>query len=547
MALFKIENLKFTYPECQSTAIDNVSFEVERGDFCVIAGATGSGKSTLLRLLKREIAPMGEKSGKIFFDGTNIDELDPKISSSKIGFVMQNPEHQIVTDKVWHELAFALENLGAKEEVIARRVAEMASYFGIESWYERAVCELSGGQKQLLALASVMVCDPDILILDEPCAQLDPIAAADFIATLKKLSSEFSIAILIVEHRLEDLVPICDKLLVLENGTLIADDEPKKLIKQLKSNENFINSMPAAARLFASLDGDADCPLSIKEGRRFIENTYDNKLTAVAREEYTHSTSTALEFLGAYFRYDKSSPDILKGLDLEIFENEIFCILGGNGSGKTTSLSAAAGLLKIYAGQIKIFGKKISAYQNGSLYKNCLSLLPQDVQTVFSKNTVKEELDEVKIDPANLPFDINHLLDTHPYDLSGGEMQLVALAKVLAAKPKILLMDEPTKGLDAEKKTKIIQILKKLKENGTTVVIVTHDVEFTALGADRCALFFGGKIASIGTPDEFFSQNKFYTTAICKMTKGYFDNAVTLDDAKALCLLNSKKSEGKSC
>jgi len=547
MALFKIENLTFYYPDCARPAVNDVSFEIERGDFCVIAGATGSGKSTLLRLLKREISPLGKKSCTIYFDGVDADELDAKTSATKIGFVMQNPEHQIVTDKVWHELAFALENLGVPNDIIARRVAEMACYFGIESWFDKRVCELSGGQKQLLTLASVMVCDPDILILDEPCAQLDPIAAADFIATLKKLSNEFSIAILIVEHRLEDLIPICDRLLVLENGNLLANGEPKSIIKQLRHNADIVSSMPCAARLFLSLNQNGDCPLSIKEGRRFIENTFDNTQKKLARPEYIHSKNPALEFVGAYFRYEKGSPDILSGLDLKIYENEIFCILGGNGSGKTTSLSVAAGLLDLYAGSLRIFGKKLSEYKNGSLYKNCLSLLPQDVQTVFSKNTVKEELDEVNVDFSDLPFDISHLADTHPYDLSGGEMQLVALAKILAAKPRLLLMDEPTKGLDPDKKTTVIDILKKLSQNGTTVVIVTHDVEFCALCADRAALFFNGKIVSIGTPSEFFSENKFYTTAICKMTKGYYQNAVTLDDAYCICKMNKKKCEDTSC
>ncbi len=547
MAILKVEDLNFTYPLCKTPALDSVSFEIERGDFCVVCGATGSGKSTLLRLLKREIAPLAQKSGNIYFDGVNIDLLSHEISSSRIGFVMQDPEHQIVTDKVWHELAFGLENLGVPQSVIARRVAEMANYFGIESWFDKRVSELSGGQKQLLSLASVMVCDPDVLILDEPCAQLDPIASSDFISTLKKLSSDLSLTVIIVEHRLEELIPICDKLLVLEGAKLLANGDPKEVIAQMKNKPAIIGAMPAAARLYHALDAQGECPLSVKEGRRFIEKNYNNDVKKLDFESYEHSKSPALEFCNAYFRYEKNSPDTLRGLDLKIYENEIFCILGGNGSGKSTSLRSAAGLLKLYSGCVKIFGQKLKDYPNGSLYKNCLSLLPQDVQTVFSKNTVKEELDEVHADLSLLPFNISHLCDKHPYDLSGGEMQLAALAKVLAAKPKILLMDEPTKGIDSEKKSQIIDILKKLKESGVTVVIVTHDVEFTALCADRCALFFRGQTVSVGTPREFFSQNKFYTTAACRMTKGFFDNAVTVEDTAKLCRLNSRKRGGERC
>lgn len=544
MEILKIEDLTFTYPLNDRPAVDGISFTVNEGEFTVVCGATGSGKSTLLRLLKREIMPMGEKSGRICYKNTPIDELSAKESACSIGFVMQKPEGQLVTDKVWHELAFGLENMNLPQDEIARRVAEMASYFGIEHWYDKQVSELSGGQKQLLNLASVMVMNPDILILDEPVAQLDPIAAADFIATLKKLNNDFSLTVVIVEHRLEELIPICDRMIVLEGGKLTENGSPRSVIAKLHDKAELLSAMPAAARLYHAIGGGGECPLTVREGRKMIEQAVPNHIRTLERLQSCPGERTALEFRDVYFRYEREMPDVLSGLNGKVYEHEIYCVLGGNGAGKSTSLSVAAGILKPYSGSIRVFGKKLQAYKNQSLYRACLAFLPQDVQTVFLKNTVREELEDTDTDAASLPFDLSALYDRHPYDLSGGEQQLVALAKVLSSKPKLLLMDEPTKGLDAVKKQYFIEILKRLKAKGVTIVIVTHDVEFSAMCADRCALFFKGKIVSEGTPDAFFSENRFYTTAASRMSKGYFDRAVTVEALAELCRLNLTSQEG---
>jgi len=543
MEILAVSGLTFTYPQCAEPAVSDISFSLEQGEFAVLCGATGSGKSTLLRMLKRELTPLGEKKGSVRFCNTDLSELPDRRSASAIGFVMQKPEQQVVTDKVWHELAFGLENLGTPPDEISRRIAEMASYFGIGEWYDKDVAELSGGQKQLLNLASILVMQPELLILDEPTAQLDPIAAADFIATLRRLCSDFSITIIIAEHRLEDVVPLCDRLLVMDKGQLIANGKPSEVISELKERPDILCGMPAAARLYAELSGSESCPLTVREGRDFIENNFSNTARGLPQALYEHSESAAMEFSDVFFRYSREEKDILDGLSFTVYEKEIFCILGGNGSGKTTALSAAAGLLKPYSGKIKVFGKRLKDYKNRSLYRECLAMLPQDVQTVFLKSTVRQELDECSADISALPYDISHLMDKHPYDLSGGEQQLTALAKVLASKPKLLLLDEPTKGLDAAAKLNITGILRKLKEKGVTVVIVTHDVEFAAVCADRCAMFFGGRIVSTGTPNEFFSRNSFYTTAISRMTRGYYDNSVTIDDAVKLCTLNGRKEK----
>jgi len=541
MEILAAKHLTFTYPNCNCPVLSDLSFSVKEGEFAVLCGATGSGKSTLLRLFKREITPLGERSGEVLYGGRPLDALSPLESAGEIGFVMQKPEQQIVTDKVWHELAFGLENLNLPREVMDGRVAETAAYFGMEDWFERSVSDLSGGQKQLLNLASVMVMNPRVLILDEPTAQLDPIAASNFIATLKKLNRELSLTILIVEHRLEELIPSCDRLLVLRDGKLVANDTPRKVLESLGEDSELISSMPAAARLYHALSAGGKCPLTVGEGREFLQTGYENRVRRLDEKKSDLRGRVALQFQNVCMRYEKNLPDVLQDLSFSVLENEVFCILGGNGSGKTTALQTAAGLLKAYSGRITVFEKPIKAYGGQGLYRNCLALLPQDVQTVFLKNTVREELEDVGASLDAFPLDLSGLMEKHPYDLSGGEQQMVALAKVLACKPRLLLMDEPTKGLDAAKKERLVSVIRKLKNDGLTVVIVTHDVEFAALCADRCALFFRGGVHGVSAPVAFFSEHHFYTTAACRMSRGFYDGTVTVEQVAELCRLNGKR------
>lgn len=536
MEILTVKDLSFTYPQTAQPALRSVSFSLQEGEFAVLCGATGSGKSTLLRLLKEELAPLGTRQGSI--------TLAPRRGSfgGGIGFVAQRPEEQIVTDKVYAELAFGPESAGLPQAVMARRVAEMAAYFGIEGWFERDVATLSGGQKQLLNLASVMVMEPQLLLLDEPTSQLDPIAAADFVNTLKKLNRDLSLTVLVIEHRLEELIPLCDRLLVMKEGRLVQNGPPRRVLQQLALGDELLAAMPAPARLYHAVGADGPCPLTIREGREMLEKKRGSTPISLPVRPYAHSGKEALVCRDVYFRYGKTMSDVLRGLDLTVYENEIFCLLGGNGSGKSTALACIAGLLRIYSGKITIFGKRQKDYHGQSLYQNCLALLPQDVQHVFLRATVREELADVGAEKASLPFSLSHLMGQHPYDLSGGEQQLLALGKVLATAPRLLLMDEPTKGLDAARKTALVQVLKGLKAKGVTLLIVTHDVEFAAQCADRCGLFFRGALTSVGTPQEFFSQNSFYTTAASRMGRGYMENAVTVEE-----LAEAWGEEGAAC
>lgn len=531
MEIIAVKDLSFTYPEASAPTLRDVSFHVEAGDFVALIGATGSGKSTLMRLLKRELAPMGARTGEICISGAPIEALGERDAACRIGYVMQRPEQQIVTDKVWHELAFALENMGLSQGVIRRRVAEMASYFGIADWFERDVSSLSGGQKQLLNLAAVMVAQPQILLLDEPTSQLDPIAASDFLNTVSKLNREMGLTVVLIEHRLEEALPMADRVIALENGRIRIDAPPAQACEQLRAHPVLLDSMPGAVRLFHALAGEGHCPITVREGRRFLREAHPAPVPAHPAPAAPRPDEIALDFRDVYFRYERNAPDVLRGLSANVRAGEIFCVLGANGSGKSTFLRLAAGLGRPYSGQIRVFGKKMRDYRGQSLYRDCVSMLPQDAQTVFLKSSVREELREVGADTAALPFSLDHLMDRHPYDLSGGEQQLVALAKVLASHPRLLMLDEPTKGVDAHAQKDVLKVLRALKAQGVAILVVTHDVEFAARCADRCALFFRGEVVSEDAPARFFDENNFYTTSANRICRGWLSGVATVEDA----------------
>lgn len=562
MEIIKVEDLNFTYPGQNTKALENNSFSIEQGEFVVICGESGSGKTTLLKLLKRELTPHGNKAGNIYYKGTELEDLDDRTAASEIGFVMQNPENQIVTDKVWHELAFGLENIGISTPVIRRRVGEMANFFGIHQWFRKKTTELSGGQKQLLNLASIMVMQPQVLILDEPTSQLDPIAASDFISTLEKLNRDLGLTIILVEHRLEEVLPISDKVMIMEGGNIILYDKPQYVgqkLKKIDENHKMLLALPSAIRIFNGLDAEGESPLTVREGRQFLSNNYKNDVITLDRhlsDDKDNKEEKIIELKNIWFRYERNLPDILAGVDFHANKGEIVSILGGNGCGKTTLLNVISGQNRAYRGKLLIRGKKIKEYKGKDLYKHNMALLPQDPQTVFLKSTVEEDYKEIgKVmgytkKEANsyteeivALLSIQGLLDKHPYDLSGGEQQKVALGKILLLKPKILLLDEPTKGIDAFSKRVLHDILLDLKKKGVTIIMVTHDVEFAAIVSDCCGLFFDGEIISLDRPVEFFSNNSFYTTAANRISRHMYKNAITCEDVIEICRLNGVEKE----
>ena len=547
MAHFEIKDLSFSYPTAKGKkSLDGVSLSIEKGEYIVLCGKSGSGKTTLLRQLKSVLAPHGKKQGEILFNGTPIEKVNQRVQSAKIGYVMQNPDDQIVTDKVWHELAFGLESLGCDQKTMRARVAEMACYFGIQDWFHRDVAYLSGGQKQLLNLASIMAMQPEVLILDEPTSQLDPIAASDFLNTVRKINIELGTTVIITEHRLEDIFPYADRAVVMDGGKIIADDTPRNIGKLLyKQKNDMFAAMPTPIRVFYGAGGNGDCPLTVREGRTWLSKTYPEPMVNIlpAEELDDEIEKPALSLKGLWFRYEKDSPDVLRGVSAEVPTGTLYAIVGGNGAGKSTTLKAVCGICKPYRGKVKVFGKPVEKYKSAELFGGCLAMLPQDPKSLFVKKTVRADLaemtqDEKRIAEVASVCEIESLLNNHPYDLSGGEQQRSALAKVLLTNPKLLLLDEPTKGIDSFFKEKLATILCKLKEQGITIVMVSHDVEFCAKYADMVSMFFDGQMLTTDTPRRFFGNNSFYTTAANRMSRHVFSMAVTAEDVVELCRQN---------
>ena len=587
MNCIEVKNFSFQYPKESHAALYQVSMEVEEGSFVVLCGKSGCGKSTLLRQFKSVLASHGEKKGEILYSGQKLEDVDLRAQSAEIGYVLQNPDNQIVTDKVWHELAFGLESLGYDTPTIRLRVAEMASYFGIHSWFLKNVSELSGGQKQLLNLASVMAMHPKLLILDEPTSQLDPIAASDFLETVRKINRDIGTTVILTEHRLEDVIPWADKVYVMDKGRMIADGTPNEIGEQLRTmGHDMFLSMPAPMQIYAGTNSSLRCPLTVSQGRRWLSEeleTKDIKIKKEGNQEETAEKKTSIfgklaglkkepekeipeiRIKDVWFRYERDLPDVVKGLSLDIKKGEIFAVVGGNGTGKSTAMSLIARIRFPYRGKIYLEGKEIGKYSDDELYHGFLGVMPQNPQSLFVKKTVREDLYEVidgkrerKSDAYPIEMKkkdavegivsltrLEGLLDRHPYDLSGGEQQRLALAKVLLLRPKILLMDEPTKGIDNHYKKELGEILRKLSEHGVTILMISHDVEFCAQYADRTGLFFQGNVVTSEESKRFFAGNNFYTTAANRMARNYFPNAVTVEDV--VKAINQTEEEAVSC
>ncbi len=530
MEVLTLRELSFSYPQADAPALDHVSLGVEAGAFFVLCGPSGCGKSTLLRQCKSALVPHGARSGQVLFQGKPLEDCGQRLQAQAIGFVQQSPDNQIVTDKVWHELAFGLESLGRDTPFIRRRVAEMASFFGIQDWFDRDVASLSGGQKQLLNLAAVMTLDPDLLILDEPTSQLDPIAAADFLSVLGKLNRELGVTVLLTEHRLEEALPLASHVAVLDRGRLVNVGTPQEVGRALRiKNHPMFLAMPTPLRVWAAVDdANAAPPLTVREGRDWLERYAAGHQLRPLPDEVVPEPSNEVALSGRelFFRYEKDSPDVLRGLSLEVRRGEFFALLGGNGVGKSTLLKLLSGLQKPQRGELTLHGS--------------VAAVPQDPQALFVKKTLRADLlelclDEGKADQVVELCQLSGLLERHPFDLSGGERQRAALAKVLLLEPDVLLLDEPTKGLDAQFKRTLAGILQSLTARGVTILMVSHDVEFCAAYAHRCALMFRGDIVTQGTPRSFFSGNSFYTTAANRMGRTVEPQAVTADDLAALC------------
>lgn len=541
MAAFTLEHLTFAYPKAESPALDDVSFTVREGEFFLLCGVSGSGKSTLLRHLKTVLTPYGTRSGRVLLDGKPLESFDTRTQAQRIGFVLQQPDDQIVTDKVWHELAFGLENLGTDPQTMRLRVGEMASFFGLQEWFHRDVNTLSGGQKQLLNLAAVMAMHPDVLVLDEPTGQLDPIAASEFLHTVQRLNRELGVTVILSEHRLEEALPMADHAAVLEQGRLTAHGTPDAVSRALLAqNSPFFAAMPTPVRVWGGVGAPGACPLDIRAGRAMLRQLQPS---AAPRNEITSTPGdTLLSLRECWFRYERDGADVLKGLTMEVRAGELLAVVGGNGAGKSTALAVLAGQRRPYRGKVQRKTERVAA-------------LCQDPRALFLKDTVRTDLEDAlralplpaaerqpRMDAVIKTMALEPTLDRHPFDLSGGEQQRAAIAKLLLAQPDVLLLDEPTKGMDAAFKAAFGALLKTLCAQGAAVVLVSHDIEFCAAYADRAALLFDGQLISEGRTRAFFAGNHFYTTAANRMARPWLPDAILCREVIEACRTHPEAS-----
>ena len=552
-AVLSCEHVSFWYPRQIDNAIEDISFSIGEAEFVVLCGQSGCGKTTLLRHFKKNQIPFGTGSGKLYYRGSDLETMDDRESAARIGFVGQNPDTQLVTDKVWHELAFGLENLGVPGEQIRRRTAEIAQYFGMESWFRRPVSELSGGQKQLLNLASVVIMQPDVLLLDEPTAQLDPIGTGRFLDTLRRLNRDLGTAVLLSEQRLEEVVPMADRVLIMHQGHLVADAVPGQCAAKLEAYERDHNealpiasAMPVAVRVWKACHyrDEASSPVSIRQGKSWLSDRVrktgqpgDPIKSAVSDRHPCHTAKRAVSETALFvdrlcFGYQKDQR-VLEDFTMRVPKGMLYAVVGGNGSGKSTALKAIMGICKPRRGKVKAAGK--------------IRFLAQNPKSLFTELTAAEELMAMLLPEnggaglkeADRTQRVGEMLsyleltaqrEQNPMDLSGGQQQRLALGKLLLTEPDILLLDEPTKGLDGAFKEKLAEFLKDLCSKGKTVVLVSHDMEFCARYADQCGLLFDGQLISEGETRAFFRENVFYTTAAQRMSRGVCGDCLLAED-----------------
>ena len=535
MEIFTVKDLSFTYAGEKEQTLRGVSLRVSPGEFVLLTGSTGCGKTTLLRMLKHSVAPVGERAGEILFCGTDVRGLSGRELVSGIGFVFQNPDTQIVCKTAYAELHYGAENIGLSAAQTARAIAEVSCYFGMGDLLERDVACLSGGQNQLLNLAAALILRPKVLILDEPTAQIDPVYAAEFLAVLRRINQETGMAVLLSEQTLEEAFPIADRVIVMADGRIV-DDGPARAVaaRLLRSDLPSAAALPAPVRLYGALGGEGPVPLTIKEARALLAARPELPVSrpSAPREK----GRPAVEVKNVRYRYDRSAPDILRDACLRANYGELLALHGANGAGKTTLLRILSGRCSPWRGKVRFENPKAA-----KVY------LPQNPRLSFLKDTLLEDI-EFLLAQTGQPADrVAEMMRRHPFfarlgplmyrnplDLSGGQQQMAALFKAMLAEPDVLLLDEPTKGLDARLKSELAELIAALKSAGVCMIMASHDVEFSAAVADRCAMLFSGVIVQDDAPYDFFVSNRFYTTGLCKITNGILSRpAVRFSDLGA--------------
>lgn len=529
MALLQLKNVAVQYGE--EMILHNISFDVEQGTFLTIFGPSGSGKSTLLKQLKPTFQA-GTRTGTILYKGQELATLPMLQQVTNIGFIHQNPDDQLIAEDVWHELAFGLENIGVSNDEMKLRIGEMASFFGITAWFHQKVHDLSGGQRQLLNIAATLLLRPTILILDEPTAQLDPIAAKELIELLGRIHRDLGVTIIVVEHKLDDVLPHTTHFLCIDNGEVVLYQERASFFQQLPLK--WRPFLPTVVQATLAIDSENTPAWNIAQAKQTVQPYLQEEID---KQPPALSEDILFSLKDVSFKYTRTAPDILKNMSFNVYKHDILSVIGSNGAGKSTLLKVISGQLCAYKGKMHYKGERLKFTKQ--MYRPEISYLPQDPLLLFLEPTVIRDYEQfckrhalskaetvARINTITTQFQLENLLHKHPEDLSGGERQKVAIAKLLLTNPTFLLLDEPTKGLDAQMKQHLINMLKQIQQEGVTILLVTHDLEFAAAVSTRCALFFDGEIVANTTPTQFFSRNHFYTTVANQLAREHQPNII---------------------
>lgn len=529
MALYSVKDLSFSYTNGKKPALSDVSLSINEGSFVLLCGSTGGGKTTLLRMLKQLIAPSGEKSGEILYDGQDITKIAASRLVGEIGYVFQNVDTQIVCEMVYDELEFGLKNLGLGEPERRRRIAETAGVFGMDTLLSSKVETLSGGKKQQLNLASVLAMDPRVLILDEPTAQLDPVSAAEFMSVIGRLNSRYGITVILSEQNLDEALALADTVCVMNEGRVICCEEKNSAVKKMLTMDFMKNALPASVRLSA-LFGAQELAVTPLQARALLAQN-KNRIRVKEASENSVGAKTAIEIKSAVFRYEKNTPDVLKGTTLSAKYGQLLCIMGANGSGKTTLLEVAAGINKPHFGSIKkAQGSRVSYLCQSEVLCFVRDTLLQDAEFFCEISGIDKSRIAQTMEAYPFFKELKDIKDQNILDLSGGQLQMAALFKVLLSGADILLLDEPSKGLDSDLKQKLGEMLCAIKQAGVCIIAATHDTEFAAAFADRVCLLFDGQVVSAAAPRTFFAENIYYTTPLARITRPVIRGIVTEKD-----------------
>lgn len=618
MALIEFNNFSFSYLnsdefESQTKALDNINLEINYGDFVLLCGPSACGKTTLLTNLKKELMPAGVRTGEIKFNGVKIQDLDDISSGCDIGYLFQNPDSQIVTDTVIQEIAFPLENIALPTEEIRNRISEIVAFFGINGILHKNVNELSGGQKQLVNLCSLLVLRPKVLLLDEPMSQLDPIASYEFLSIVRRLNEEFSITVIMSEHKADSIFPFIDKAVFLKNGRIEFNGNSHDICDDVVDDDIFENYLPTVTKIYNSLSvkhpslSKLNTPLSIREGRGCLNTIHDDLIKISGDDDYSNNLvsnhiaqsskryhsqekiaiidklslnrnkDALVKMKGIYFAYERDHL-ILKNLDFDLNKGEFVSLIGGNGVGKSTFLQLIVGILKPIKGKLKYKkGIKLAyVHQNPMIHFSKDNVKEEFLESIIESNLFnklndkkgndnrnkninfnKEEyekllklsneefiesdiLNSLEFDNTKFKFkdlieffDISDLINKHPYDCSGGEQEKIVIVKAILQNADVLILDEPTKGLDPISSKALADILNSLRDNGLTILMSSHDLDFVANNCKRCLMLFDRDIQIDDDPKVIFAENNFYTTFTNRMVKEYIPEIVTFNDLKS--------------